>query len=85
MADNARANFILARAAILTGHPEEAISRFQTTLATTKEPRLLAWSHIYMGRMLDLECKRDQALSEYKQALENRDGSRTRASQRSAG
>ncbi len=73
-ADNARANFILARAAILTGHPEEAISRFQTTLATTREPRLLAWSHIYLGRMLDLSCKRDQAVSEYKLALENRDG-----------
>jgi tetratricopeptide (TPR) repeat protein len=73
-ADNARANFILARAAILTGHAEEAITRFQTTLATTREPRLLAWSHIYLGRMLDLECKRDQAMAEYKQALENRDG-----------
>jgi hypothetical protein len=74
VADNARANFILARAAILTGHPEEALNRFQTTLATTKEPRLLAWSHIYLGRMLDLECKRDQAVSEYKLALESRDG-----------
>ena len=74
VADNARANFILARAAILSGHPEEAISRFQTTLATTREPRLMAWSHIYLGRMLDLECKRDQAISEYKLALENRDG-----------
>ncbi|HEY3626763.1 MAG TPA: hypothetical protein VGL00_10770 [Terracidiphilus sp.] len=73
-AENARANFILARAAILTGHAEEAITRFQTTLATTREPRLLAWSHIYLGRMLDLECKRDQAMAEYKQALENRDG-----------
>ena len=73
-ADNARANFILARAAILTGHAEEAITRFQTTLATTREPRLLAWSHIYLGRMLDLECKRDQAIAEYKLALENRDG-----------
>src|SRR4051794_8480222 len=73
-ADQARANFILARAAILTGHPEEAITRFQTTLATTREPRLLAWSHIYLGRMLDLECKRDQAISEYKLAMENRDG-----------
>jgi tetratricopeptide (TPR) repeat protein len=73
-ADNARANFILARTAILTGHPDEAITRFQTTLATTKEPRLLAWSHIYLGRMLDLECKRDQAIAEYKLALENRDG-----------
>jgi tetratricopeptide (TPR) repeat protein len=74
VADNARANFILARAAILTGNPSEAMTRFQTTLATTKEPRLLAWSHIYLGRMLDLECKRDQALSEYKRALESRDG-----------
>ena len=74
VADTARANFILARAAVMMGHPGEAISRFQTTLATTKEPRLLAWSHIYLGRMLDLDCKRDQALSEYKLALENRDG-----------
>jgi tetratricopeptide (TPR) repeat protein len=73
-ADNARANFILARAAILTGHAEEAINRFQTTLTTTREPRLLAWSHIYLGRMLDLECKRDQALAEYKEALATRDG-----------
>jgi tetratricopeptide (TPR) repeat protein len=74
VAENARANFILARAAILTGHPDEAISRFQTTLATTRDPRLLAWSHIYLGRILDLSCRRDQALSEYKLALENRDG-----------
>ena len=74
VADSARANFILARAAVLTGHSGEAINRFQTTLATSREPRLLAWSHIYLGRMLDLECKRDQALAEYKLALENRDG-----------
>ncbi len=74
VADTARANFILARAAIMKGHPEEAINRFQTTLATAKEPRLLAWSHIYLGRMLDLDCKRGQAVSEYKQALETRDG-----------
>jgi hypothetical protein len=73
-ADNARANFILARAAILQGHADEAISRFQTTLGTSKDPRLLAWSHIYLGRILDLDCKRDQAISEYKLALENRDG-----------
>ncbi len=74
VANNARANFILARAAAMTGHPDEAINRFQTTLTTSKEPRLLAWSHIYLGRMLDLECKRDQAVSEYKLALEKRDG-----------
>jgi hypothetical protein len=74
VADGARANFILARAAALTGHPGDAISGFQKTLATSREPRLLAWSHIYLGRMLDLDCKRDEAVSEYKLALEARDG-----------
>jgi tetratricopeptide (TPR) repeat protein len=74
VAQGARADFILARVAIMTGHPDEAIDRFQKTIATSKEPRLLAWSHIYLGRMLDLDCKRDQALSEYQQALAVRDG-----------
>ncbi|MGA7859123.1 MAG: hypothetical protein WCA11_14405 [Terracidiphilus sp.] len=74
VADNARANFILARVAILSGHPEEAIDRFQKTLATSKEPRLQAWSHIYLARMLDLECKRDAAVAEYNEALAARDG-----------
>jgi tetratricopeptide (TPR) repeat protein len=74
MADSARANFILARAAILTGHPDQAIEGFQKTLATSKDPRLVAWSHIYLGRMLDLDCKRDEAQSEYQLALKTRDG-----------
>jgi tetratricopeptide (TPR) repeat protein len=74
VANDARADFILARAAALTGHPDDAISDFQKTLSTSKEPRLLAWSHIYLGRMLDLSCKRDEALAEYKEALAVRDG-----------
>jgi hypothetical protein len=73
-ANSARAWFILARAAAMTGHPEQAIEDFQKTLATSKEQRLLAWSHIYLGRMLDLDCKRDEAMSEYKLALTVRDG-----------
>jgi tetratricopeptide (TPR) repeat protein len=73
-ADSAHAWFILARAAAMTGHPEQAVEDFQKTLATSKEQRLLAWSHIYLGRMLDLDCKRDQAMSEYKLALTVRDG-----------
>jgi tetratricopeptide (TPR) repeat protein len=73
-AEAARADFILARIAAMSGNPGEAISDFQQTLATSKEQRLLAWSHIYLGRMLDLDCKRDQAVTEYKLALDNRDG-----------
>jgi tetratricopeptide (TPR) repeat protein len=74
IAQRARAEFILARVAILAGHPEQAIDGFQRTLASSKDPRLLSWSHIYLGRMLDLDCKRDQALAEYQEALKTRDG-----------
>jgi tetratricopeptide (TPR) repeat protein len=74
VAEEARANFILARSAILQGHADQAIAGFQKTLATSKEPRLLAWSHIYLGRMADLSCRRDSALDEYKEALAVRDG-----------
>jgi len=74
VAEEARANFILARVDLMSGHPEEAFNEFQKTLTTSKDNRLLAWSHIYLGRMLDLECKRDEAVSEYKEALTVRDG-----------
>lgn len=74
VANGARANFILARVAVMNGRPDEAIDRFQKTLATSKDQRLLAWSHIYLGRMLDLDCKRDEAVSEYHLALTVRDG-----------
>lgn len=84
-AEAARAHFILARVDLMSVHPNEteedvektmddAVDQFQKTLATSKEQRLLAWSHIYLGRMLDLQCKRDQAVSEYKLALTVRDG-----------
>lgn len=74
VADAARADFILARVALMTNNPEQAINDFQKTIASSKEQRLVAWSHIYLGRMLDLECKRDEAVSEYTAALAARDG-----------
>ncbi len=72
--DKGRAEFILARAAILTGHPEEALEGFEKAAVTAKETRIQAWSHIYLGRMMDLDCKRDEAISQYNQALAVRDG-----------
>jgi hypothetical protein len=73
-ADSARAHFIMARVDLMTAKPDQAVDEFQKTLALSKEQRLLSWSHIYLGRMLDLECKRDEALAEYKEALAVRDG-----------
>jgi tetratricopeptide (TPR) repeat protein len=72
--DSGRAEFILARAAILTGKPDAAMAGFQKAAATAKETRIQAWSHIYLGRMNDLACKRDDAVAEYKAALAVRDG-----------
>jgi tetratricopeptide (TPR) repeat protein len=72
--DPGRAQFILARTEILTGHPQEAMDGFEKAAATAKETRILAWSHIYLGRMMDLQCKRDDAVAQYKEALAVRDG-----------
>jgi tetratricopeptide (TPR) repeat protein len=72
--DAGRANFILARVAILNGHPDEAMAGFEKAAETAKQTRIQAWSHIYLGRMMDLNCQRDEALAQYKEALAVRDG-----------
>ncbi len=72
--DAARANFILARASLMTGNIDDAEGAFKETVRLSNDPRLLAWSHIYLGRILDVEDKRDDAMLEYKAALTVRDG-----------
>jgi hypothetical protein len=72
--DPGRAHYILAMAMVRSGKAHEAEAAFQQTLAETAEPRLLAWSHIYLGRMRDLSCERDEAVTEYQKAFVNRDG-----------
>jgi tetratricopeptide (TPR) repeat protein len=72
--DIARADFLLARCAVMQRNIEDARHYFEETVRLSKDPRLLAWSHIYLGRMYDLEHSRDEAVAEYQQALINRDG-----------
>lgn len=72
--DPARANFILARADLMNGKMEDAQTAFEQTVKLGHDARLLAWSHIYLGRILDVEQQRDQAVAEYKEALAARDG-----------
>ena len=67
--DAGRALFILARAATLDRDVEGARTYFERTLAVSHEPRVVAWSHIYLGRLLDLEENRDSALQHYRAAL----------------
>jgi tetratricopeptide (TPR) repeat protein len=67
--DSGRALFILARAAIMTRDLEGARGYFERTLQVAREPKLLAWSHIYLGRIFDLQEERETALEQYRAAL----------------
>ncbi len=67
--DHARALFILARAATLGRDMQGARTYFERTLEVAREPRMVAWSHIYLGRILDLQESREEALKHYRAAL----------------
>ena len=67
--DTGYALFILARASSMSRDMEGARSYFERTLEVSKEQKLLAWSHIYLGRIYDLQEDRDSAVEQYKAAL----------------
>ncbi|HZR28627.1 MAG TPA: tetratricopeptide repeat protein [Terriglobales bacterium] len=67
--DPARALFILAKAASLSGDMDGARTYFERTLEIAREPRVVAWSHIYLGRIFDLQEEREAALAQYRAAL----------------
>lgn len=67
--DQGRALFILAQVATLNKDIEGARSYFQRALTATSEAKVVAWSHIYLGRIFDLQEERDAALDHYRAAL----------------
>lgn len=73
--DHGRAQYVLARIDLMHGDAEKAQEGFQATLKLSKDPRTLAWSHIYLGRLYDmmLPPDRNRAIAEYKTALQVRD------------
>jgi tetratricopeptide (TPR) repeat protein len=72
--DPAYADYILGQVALLNGNMDEAQTRFGDAVRLSKDPRTLAWAHIYLGRIHDVEEDRDEAVAEYKAALTARDG-----------
>ena len=72
--DPGRALFILAVIS-LHGNINGARDYFEQALKATNEPKVVAWSHIYLGRILDLQDDEDngpdrrQAIVHYKAAL----------------
>lgn len=67
--DPGQAAFILAQVAIMSRDIEGAQKYFAQALQTTKDTKIVAWSHIYLGRILDLQEDRAGALDHYRAAL----------------
>ena len=67
--DSGRALFILAEVATMTRNMDGARDYFLKALGATQEPKVVAWSHIYLGRIFDLQEERDEAVGHYKAAL----------------
>lgn len=72
--DPGRALFILAEIS-LNGNIDNAQDYFQQALKVTAEPKVVAWSHIYLGRILDLRDEnengplRAEAVAHYRAAV----------------
>jgi tetratricopeptide (TPR) repeat protein len=67
--DTSRAYFVLAKVASLKGDMEGAQTDFQKAAESGNDPHVQAWSHIYLGRILDIQGERDSAVAQYKAAL----------------
>jgi tetratricopeptide (TPR) repeat protein len=71
--DVPRAYFVLAKVASLGGQMQDAQADFQKALDGAKDPHVIAWAHIYLGRILDIQEERDSAVAQYKAALATND------------
>jgi hypothetical protein len=67
-ARNERALFGLAVVASNTRKPDTAEDYLKRTLQVARSLRIATWSHIYLGRLYDLEDRRKQALQQYQAA-----------------
>jgi hypothetical protein len=67
--DPGRAFFILAQVATMNRDMQGARNYFEQALGVAHEPKVVAWSHIYLGRIFDLQEDRTAALDHYRAAL----------------
>jgi len=67
--DPGRALFILAQVATVNKDMEGAKGYFLQALQTARDPKVVGWSHIYLGRIFDLKEDRFAAIEEYRAAL----------------
>jgi tetratricopeptide (TPR) repeat protein len=72
--DPGRAMFILAQVASANRDMEGAKTYFERALQSAREPKVIAWSHIYLGRIFDLKEDRIAAVDQYRAALSSPGG-----------
>jgi tetratricopeptide (TPR) repeat protein len=63
-----RALFGMAVVASSTGKPDLARKYFEETLNDANDLRIVTWSHIYLGRLDDINGSRNKALAQYRAA-----------------
>jgi len=67
--DQGRALFILAQVAVANKNREGALENFQKAIQSTQDLKVIGWSHVYSGRILDMKEDRAGAVNEYRAAL----------------
>jgi hypothetical protein len=67
--DQGRALFILGEVAVANKNRDGALDNFQKAIQATRDTKVVAWSHVYSGRILDMKDDRDAAVNEYRAAL----------------
>jgi Domain of unknown function (DUF4932) len=67
--DQGRALFILAEVAVANKNRDGAQDNFQKAILASNDPKVVAWSHLYLGRILDMKEDREAAVEQYRAAL----------------
>jgi tetratricopeptide (TPR) repeat protein len=67
--DKGRALFVMAQVATANKDMAGATGYFERAIQVAQEPKVVAWSHIFLGRIYDLQEQRDTAVDHYHAAL----------------
>ena len=67
--DQGRALFVLARVAVAGGKLEDAQRYFERAASASSDVKIRGWSNVYLGRILDMEQHREEAVEHYRTAL----------------
>jgi tetratricopeptide (TPR) repeat protein len=66
--DQGRALFVLARVAVASGKLSEAQNFFERAVTAASDAKIRGWSNVYLGRILDMQEHRQEAVAHYRAA-----------------